>query len=169
MNAKDLKIGTQLKLGSCLLLLFVVVLGVVSYTQNEQIHQQTEIMYNHPLKVRRAIDALSDDVLQMLVNMRGLPHADNNQEISEIIEKTDIFDADTKKQLEVLYERFLGPRTDVDAIANSLVQYRNNRAESIRLLREGKKEDVVARLKPLGAGGIQATKALDCINPFLTL
>ena len=164
MNAKDLKIGTQLKLGSCLLLLFVVVLGVVSYTQNEQIHQQTEIMYNHPLKVRRAIDALSDDVLQMLVNMRGLPHADNNQEISEIIEKTDIFDADTKKQLEVLYERFLGPRTDVDAIANSIVQYRNNRAESIRLLREGKKEDVVARLKPLGAGGIQATKALDCIK-----
>lgn len=52
---KDLKIGTQLMLGFAAMLVFVIVLGVVSYKQSSQLNLETEAIYNHPLNVRRAL------------------------------------------------------------------------------------------------------------------
>ncbi len=164
MSLKDLNISSQLKLGFTVLLLFVIVLGAVSFIQTKKLHLQTETMYNHPLKVRRAIDTLNDNVLQMRIYMRGLPVAQNEQEIRDIIEEVDVFDNDTKKQLDILYEKYLGPRSDVDAISTSLAEYRSNRTETIRLLMAGKKEEVIVRLKPTGSAGVLASKTLERIR-----
>ena len=82
MNFNNIKIGTKLKLGFAITLFFVVVLGAVSYYQSEQIHQQAETMYNHPLKVRRAIGILNADILNILVKMKDLLLIDNENDRS---------------------------------------------------------------------------------------
>ncbi|MBL0226535.1 MAG: MCP four helix bundle domain-containing protein [Geobacteraceae bacterium] len=71
MNLKNLKISSQLRLGFGLLLLFVIILGTVSYIQNGLIHQQTETMHNHPPKVSNAIGELRGDILKMRLGMRS--------------------------------------------------------------------------------------------------
>jgi len=164
MNLKNLKIATQLRLGIALLLLFVVVLGIVADSQTFKLHQQAETIYNHPLKVRRAIGMLIEDFLEMRIHMRGLPLARNDQEIYDIVEKVDVIDADARKQIDILYEKYLGPRSDVDDASTALMQYKANRAETIRLLRAGNKEEVISRLRPDGIAGLQAAKALVSIK-----
>ena len=78
MNLKNLKISTQLKIGFAAMLLFVIVLGIVSYLQTDKIHQQTEDMYNHPLVVRRTIGFLERDIYAIRVDItdseNGIPY-----------------------------------------------------------------------------------------------
>ena len=116
MNLKNIKISTQLKIGFTVILLLVVVLGAVSYLQTEKIHSQTETIYNHPLKVRRAIGSLSIDILQIRIQMSGLVHAKNEQEIAEIMDQVEILDANAQRQNDILYTSYLGPRSDGSAL-----------------------------------------------------
>jgi CHASE3 domain sensor protein len=69
-SLKNIKISTQLKLGFAALLFLVIVLGVVSYQQTAKIHQQTETMFNHPLKTRRMLEKITSNVLFMRMNIR---------------------------------------------------------------------------------------------------
>ena len=82
MNLKNIRIGTQLRLGFSAMLLFVVILGTISYQQTGQIHLQTETMYNHPLKVQQAIGLLRADILGIRVNMKDLFLASDQKEFA---------------------------------------------------------------------------------------
>ena len=72
MKFENLKIGTLLKTGFAILLLFVVAIGFISYQQSSEMHQQTEDMYNHPLQVRRSIGELTANVHAIRVDMKNL-------------------------------------------------------------------------------------------------
>jgi len=70
MNLKNIKISIQLRVGFAILLLFAILLGAVGFIQSNRIHLQTETMYQHPLKVRRTIELISSNVLNMRMNIR---------------------------------------------------------------------------------------------------
>ena len=72
MNLKNLTIGTQLILGFAAMFILVIGLGVISYFQGTQIHEQTATLYNHPLMVRRAIGELKSDILLMQRNKKDV-------------------------------------------------------------------------------------------------
>ncbi len=164
MNTKDINIGTQLKLGFMAILLFVIMLGVVSYLQSEKIHQQIEDMYMHPLKVRVAAGTLSVDILQMRLQMRGLPLVKNERETERILEKVDLFDADTRKQLDILYDGYLGPPSDIDSLSASIAHYKTIRTETIRLIHAGDMQEAALRLSPDGIAGQQVIRIFDRIR-----
>ena len=114
MKLENLKIGTQLKLGFATVLFFVIVLGVVSYLQSNQIQQQTEIIYNHPLKVRMAIGSLQSDILGMRLSTRDLMLAKSDKEKQDAIQSMELAAVDVIKQFDVLDELYLGPRSDIE-------------------------------------------------------
>ncbi len=72
MKLKDLKIGTQLRIGFGAMMLLVAVLGFISYEQTNKIARQTETMYNHPLQVRRALGELKFDITAIHREMKDL-------------------------------------------------------------------------------------------------
>ena len=94
MKFKDLKIGTQLMIGFCAILILVATLGIVSYIQANKIHQQTDNLYNHPQQVRRAIGALEADILKMRLSTRDLMLADDAKEKQASIELMQIAELD---------------------------------------------------------------------------
>jgi len=69
INLNNLKIGTLLSLGITAMLLFIIVMGIVSCHQACLIRPQTEIMYSHPIKVRKAIGNLEADILSMRLGL----------------------------------------------------------------------------------------------------
>ncbi|MBI5589977.1 MAG: response regulator [Deltaproteobacteria bacterium] len=156
--------GTQLRLGLGVILTFVVLLGALAWVKTDLIWLQTKTMYDHPLQVHRVIGALYVDVLQIRIQMRGLPLAESEQEIQEILQQIDIFDADAWQQIDILHKHYLGNPKDIDTIATALVQYKTIRAGNFRLMRAGKTAEVISSLRPNGTAGIQVGKTLEYIK-----
>ena len=113
MKFKDLKIGTQLKCGFAVILLFVIILGAVSYFQTEQIHHQTEIMYEHPLQVRRALWEIKGSVLNMRMNIRDLLLNEDGSSRQLILNEVAANKNDVLTEIENLRKTYLGPKTDM--------------------------------------------------------
>ncbi len=166
---KNLKIGTQLIFGFAALLLFVVILGIISYIQTDRIHQQTDTMYNHPLKVRRAIGHLQADIYAIHRDMKDLFISEGEKEMAFDLTQMENFKANAFDQIDLIYNSYLGPRADIDSVKKAFITWNSMREETIRLLRAGKVEEAVNRTKSNGTGGAQAEgviRALEKIDDF---
>lgn len=161
MNIKSLKVSAQLTIGFAIMLSFIITLGVVSYTQVNKIHQQTEIIYNHPLQVRAAIGRLQSDILQMRLGNRNLMLASNKEEQQEAIMQMEVAETDAEKQFVVLKTRFLGSQADVDSAYSNFIKWRVARQENTRLAVLGEIEQVKQSIKVDGKVGIFREKLME--------
>ena len=150
MNIKNLKIGTQLKLGLAFMLLLVIALGTTAYIMCDRIQFETETLYNHPLMVRRAIDKLHVDIITIQRDMRDLFLADDEKKASSGVNRIEVAEADASAQLDILYSRFLGSRADVDSVKQAFVIWNSMCDESIHLFRQGRTKEAVERARNSG-------------------
>ena len=164
MKIKNLSIGTQLKLGFATMLLFVVVLGTISFLQSNEIHKQTETMYNHPLLVRRAIGLLHSDLLDIRLHTKDLFLASDEKEIALSLNQIEAKKANIYDQIDQIYTSYLGPRMDVDSLKHDFIRYNSELAETIRLFRAGKTQEAAIRTKNNGIGGKQSEKVIASLQ-----
>lgn len=169
MKLKDLKIGTQLRLGLGIILALVMFLGGLTWMQADMLWKNTKSLYDHPLTVRRAVGELKADILVIHRGMKDLFLCENDLERQAVIQAIDTAEADANRRFEVLFDRYLGQRSEVDVASQDFVQWKAIRAETIRLLREGKIDEGRSRTKSKGVGGAHAEKLLghvDVISRF---
>ena len=140
MTLRNLKIGTQLVLGFSAMIAFVITLGVVSKMQSDKIHFQTVELYNHPLQVRRAVSDIKVDILNMRLGTRELALAINHKEEQAALQLIELSSADIQLQFNIIYERYLGSKEDVNQAFKALVSWKTARAENTVLALAGKKE-----------------------------
>ena len=119
MKIKDLKISTQLKIGFAAILFFVIILGTISYVQSNELHTHMETIHEHPLMVRRAIDQLRIDILSMRLATRDLMLANTTHEKQNAIQEMELAAAEAHQQFDILEERYLGPRSDIDEVSKA--------------------------------------------------
>ena len=153
MNFSNLKIGTQLKIAFGIIVFLIVILGAISFRQSEELATQTSDLYEHPHTVRRALGELKVDVLSMHRCMKDLALEENSGEITPILQDLEKYQADGLKQFEILYDRYLGPPTDIDHAYDDFVKWKVIREESILLVRQGNVKEALARTKPNKVGG----------------
>ncbi len=160
MKLKNIKIGTQLRLGLGGVMVLVVFLGVLAWKHGGLMWQQTEGLYDHPLMVQRAIGAIEADILMMHREMKDICLAENDPERQTLIQMIDTSEADAYRQCEIAYGSYLGPRSDVDDVQRGLVQWKSIRDETLRLLRAGKTAEAVSRTRAGGPGGAHVQQLL---------
>lgn len=137
MKTKDFTIHTKLRIGFGLLFLFVVVLGTTAYLQVKIMWQETKGLYEHPLHVRRALGDLRADIFAMQGAMKGLVLVDSESERLHVIQQIDTWEANAHQQFGIIYDRYLGPRKDVDHAYESFTQWKALREGAVRLLLAG--------------------------------
>ena len=150
MKIRDTKINTQMYIGFGIILLFVVLIGIVSFLQSEQIHVQTEIMYNHPMQVRNALMSLSNDILTVRVAHRDMILSENDGERYENLDIVNSSLSDAQSQFDVLYDKYLGPPEDVEEIHDRFLIWQSAVEENSRLILAGDTETANANLRPNG-------------------
>jgi signal transduction histidine kinase/CheY-like chemotaxis protein/HAMP domain-containing protein len=169
MKLKDFKISVQLFLGFGAMFLFIISLGLVSYLQSEKLHQQTEIMYNHPMKVRQAISNLNKDILIMSVGIRDiLLNANENQKL-EIAEEMETSSVDAKHQFEVLRSQYLGPQKDVEEAYKAYLNWNVAYSQYQKLIDAGQIEEAKNSLRTKESIGILRNtmiKEIEDVNEF---
>ncbi|NVN91013.1 MAG: response regulator [Desulfuromonadales bacterium] len=160
MKLRDMKIGTQLRIGLGSILLLVVLLGSAALFDGNLLWQQQEGLYSHPLTVRRALSDARYDYMVIQLRMKDLVQAGNEREQQAVIQEIDSFEADASRRLAIIYDSYLGPRKDVDDIQDAAVRWKAVRSETIRLLLAGKSPEAASRVKPVGADSLAAAKVL---------
>ncbi len=158
MKFRDLKIGTQLTLGIGIIIFMATLLGTIAVVHEESLWEVTSDLYEHPLKIRRAAGALEADFLRMDRGMENLFLTENEQEREQILQEISTEEADAFQQFDILYDRYLGPRSDIDTVYTDFVQWNTIRGETIRLLREGKTAEAASRITSIGVEDTQIEK-----------
>ena len=157
---KNMKVSRKLILGFTLILLFVLLMGVVSYRQADQLFQQTETMYEHPLQVRRALDYLMNDISDMRIGIRDLLLTDNEQTIQDTIQATALTSADAEKQFDILKQQYLGQPSDIDETYQNYTLWKTIHEQTIELVLSGKVEEAKRNIY---SGGEEETYRINLL------
>lgn len=125
MNIRDIKIRTQLRTGYGIILILLIGMGLLSWFFSAQIARQTKSMYDHPMQVRYAVGSLKSGVLSISRHMKDLFLNPTAEETTMVFSEVERYRADIQLDLETLYNRYLGPRADIDRIRDEFIVYTN--------------------------------------------
>lgn len=164
MRLKDLKIRTQLAIELAVILSFVLFLGIVAFYQGARLWQNTASLYEHPLTVRRAIGEIKADIISVNLHMKNIILSDNEQDTEKEIQIINTFETDAYKKFDIIYESYLGSKSDIDTAYNDFVSWKAVREETVRLYRLGNINEAAARTKDSGAAGSLFNKLIESIN-----
>ena len=147
VKLNDLKIGVQLHLGLGLILAGVLFLGLLAWRQNNQLWIQTELIYDHPFQVSRAVGQLKADVASIRRGMRDLILAGDDREIEATLGRIETDKADILRQLSIIHDRYLGPGDDIKILMDGIGPWNVYHDETIRLIRAGARDAALDRTR----------------------
>lgn len=163
MNLKDIKIGTQLRIGFGVIFLLVVLLGSMAWIQAESLWQSTEGLYEHPFTTRRALGELQIDVLSIRVEFRDLMLSDNIQG-KQAEENVEVYIANANRQFDILRKSYLGPVVDINMAQDHFIKWKTVIKENIGLVKAGKRAEAIANAKESGSIGVQREQMMEHLN-----
>ena len=150
-----MNITTQMRIGLGTIFFFVVILGLIANYQANSIWEETKGLYEHPLTVRRAVSNIKKDILSIHIEMKDFVFSKNEEEKSSILKNIEEYENNLNQEFDTLYDRFLGPRTDIDTANKSLNEWRQTRQKTFQLVKEGKQQEAIERLQKNGIERIQ--------------
>lgn len=146
---------TQMRIGLGSIVFLVVLLGIIANYQANSIWEETKGLYEHPLMVRRAVGNIKKNILSIHIEMKDFVLSKNAEERASILKNIEDYEKNLNQEFDILYDRFLGPRTDIDIANKSLNEWRETRQGTFHLIREGKREEAIERLQKNGIERIQ--------------
>jgi signal transduction histidine kinase/DNA-binding response OmpR family regulator len=162
MKIQDTKISLRLCLSLGVVLALVTVLAWEALTHTDALWTQTQTIYDHPLMVRRAVGAFELDAMTIQRDTYGLVlAAGRDQEIAALLAAIEASKTDAFRQLDVLEDRYLGPKEDIAALRAAFVEWNMIRDETVRLLRLGKVQEAADRVQTGGIGGTHAKRLYE--------
>ena len=134
---RDLKIATQLALGFVVLLIMFLALGMFAIFQSGQIEKQSETMYNHPFKVKRALSQLESDLLKIRIAERDLYLSLSISNKNLAVETIRAINDSIALRFQLLYKSYLGPLADIDKAKIAFGNWKQAQDENIQLALSG--------------------------------
>lgn len=155
---RDFKTGTLFLMGFGILIFLMLAVSVIAWQQTNVLAHQTELLYNHPFQVRRALGRFESNINAIHRDMRGLMLAKNATELEDLLSRMKVSESDAFQQLDILESQYLGSPVDIKQLHEEFVKWNSIREETIRLLRRGDLQEAADRTKPDGVGGAQAQR-----------
>lgn len=137
MKLKNVKIGTQILLGIIIILGLFIMIGSISYFHSSSIHDQTELMYEHPLQVRRALGELNTSIQKMRVATRDLMLAVNDDERNKAVFDMELASNDAELMFKTIKENYLGPQKNVEDAYQAYIEWKIERSKNTKLAFQG--------------------------------
>ncbi len=160
MKLSNTKYKSQLQAGIVTIIIFMIALGIIGVVETNAIAQQTELLYEHPLRVRRAIGKIKEDIFLIHLDMHFSVLTGDQTEFADHVAEIDMHQADIFDQLEILSSYYLGPREDIDQIKQQFIKWDTIREETLRISRAGQKTEATVRIQLGGEEDKQTTLIL---------
>jgi hypothetical protein len=154
LKLRDIKIRAQLIIALGVILVLVVILGVVAWIQTGILWQQTADMYNHPLQVQRAISTLENDIMGMRLEFRTMLLAKDEPGRQTATQNSGVYQSDAERQFNILFQLYLGPRSDIENAHNSFIKWFSGQENSLALGLTGNIDTAFTNVANTGDVGI---------------
>lgn len=154
----NLKIGTRLGLGFGVVLFFVLILSFISIGNLKALSGLTVKLYRHPYTVSTAILEVETNIVRIHRSMKDVALAKSDADIDRAVKRVAGFEKDIHQKFDILYDRFLGDKKQVDEAKKLFSDWEPIRNEVIQLMRADEREKAAEITKGKGARHV---KALD--------
>ena len=157
--------------GFAVMFVIVIALGFISYRQTTRIHQQSEILYTHPLQVRKALGNLNVDILSMRLGTRDLMLAINEKEKQDALQSIELSADDAEQQFSNITSSYLGPKTDVVEAHRAFIKWNTARQVNLKFALEEQDAKIKESVSSNGTVGIfreQMLSRIKAIDVFAT-
>ena len=158
------RIGEKLIFGFVIVLLIVGVLGAESRIRTNQLSSHAEELYEHLYYVRKSVDKISTDIQITRVSTRDMVLSIDNEEQKKVEQILEVSLADIIKQFDILYERYPGPKSDVDEAFNTFIMWETATEDRINTIKSDEMEEVIESLGDQGQVGAYRVKLLEQIT-----
>jgi methyl-accepting chemotaxis protein len=149
MGFRNYSIGSRLILGFGVVLLLVVLLGGIAFQQTNKLWKNTADMYEHPLQVSRATRDIKANIItiQWLMKDVVLDEKLTRNDVVAITHQIDDYEARVYKSFDIVYDRYLGDKKDIDQAFNSFRNWNPKRDILIDLKQKGDAKGMYDRFK----------------------
>lgn len=140
MDFSKLSVKSRLLAGFGLPALFMVAIAIYSANKMASLSYMTDRLYNHPFAVSTSVLKIEVAITAMHRSMKDIVLA--KDDIQRRNAMSALNDAEKKMydQFNLLSERFLGDKTNVDNVKSLIVQWKPLRGKVIKLVSEGKRQ-----------------------------
>lgn len=167
MKLRNLKIKTRLILGFSLILTILTVIGAFSLRNLEHVTETTENIYNHPLIVSNTVRDIKSNIIAIHRSMKDVALAENELEMKKAKLLVDEYESTVFDKFQVVLDKFLGDKEDVEKAHKSFSNWKIIREEVIMLWENGQKEEAIAITKGKGARHVEKVlKDVDVMIDF---
>ncbi len=138
----NLKIRSRLIAGFGIVVLFLILIGVLSL---RNLSAQAELLsnfYEHPFTVTNAIREADGQIVRMHRGMKDLLlYAGDRQEVERALSGIEAAEKIVYQQLALAQERYLGDKSQIDRIRESMDEWKPVRAQAIDMVRRNKVQE----------------------------
>ena len=159
MLFRNVKIGLRLTLGIGLIIAMLLGVCVFLMRSARTIADFTTLLYRHPYTVSTATLRIQGNITAMHRLMKDVALAENIRELESTIRNVNAYEADVFSDFDLVAERFLGDKAEVEALSEKFAGWRAIREEVIALTSEGRNEEAAAITKQKGAAYVDALYA----------
>ncbi|MFQ5631922.1 MAG: PAS domain S-box protein, partial [bacterium] len=151
MKIGNLKIGTRLVLGFSTVVIMTAIVGLINFQQIENLWDNTESMYRHPLVVSNAVRDIRANIIAMHRSMKDVAMSANDDQVDEAAAKVQEHEKEVYHLFDTVFERFLGDKSDVEGAHQAFSNWKSIRDEVIQLVLNDERDKAAEITKGKGA------------------
>ena len=140
MDFSKLSVKSRLLAGFGLPALFMVAIAIYSANKMASLSYMTDRLYNHPFAVSTSVLKIEVAITAMHRSMKDIVLAKGDIQRRNAMSALNDAEKKMYDQFNLLSERFLGDKTNVDNVKSLIVQWKPLRDKVIKLVSEGKRQ-----------------------------
>ncbi|MCB2183705.1 MAG: bacteriohemerythrin [Desulfobulbaceae bacterium] len=145
-----MKISVRLGIGFVLIICMMVSLGITSLMNIKKLASLTEQMYQHPLTVSNAVRDIRGGILEMQRSLTDVVLAADGKELQLAITSLNTHEESVNASFKIVFERFLGDKSDVERAHRLYLNWKPIREEVIALKRQNHRDEATVITKTKG-------------------
>ncbi len=134
-----------------LTIILLIALGVTAIHQMAKLADLSQKLYEHPYTVSIATKTVKLNLISMQRYMKDVVLSNNKEELLTAIYKVHQSEMIIYKEFDIIFNRYLGDKQDIQKSFDAFVQWKPIRDEVISLIRENKKSEAAEITKVKGA------------------
>ncbi len=141
IKINDVRVRYRILFGFLLMMLFILGIGILAVVSSNQIASYTEQLYRHPLVVSNTVRDINLNIVRMHRSMKDVLLSKDEAALNRAARETSFYEEQALSAFDLIYERFLGDKADVDQLLKLFKDWAPIRAKVIDLQTRGKHEE----------------------------
>ena len=149
----------KLLAGFIVVILFQLIIGAAALVGMWRLSSVTENLYRHPFTVSNATRDINQDMISMHRYIKDVVLSENEEMLEEAVVKVNRNEMQILKNFELLQQRYLGNKQDINDAYIAFIEWRVIRNRVIVMVREGRRLEAARITKGIGADQVALINA----------